>query len=177
MENKSCKLFLRNNQRLNDFMTNAIREIGGKDKYVAFIKNITDEGMNGAWIENRSDFQRIQPIEAILKNNQVTNENNNADENIDHINENDNQELKNIDNNDSNLMEMELPSNYEPLSDENNNKTERINDLVQYKTKPIFASSSDYDQLIYSLLFWNGQGGCGKLSDEVKFQLFDILLS
>ena len=40
--------------------------------------------------------------------------------------------------------------------------------LNNYKTKQIYAGDSDYDILIYPLLFWNGEGGCGKLKDESK---------
>lgn len=49
-----------------------------------------------------------------------------------------------------------------------NNENLRKN-LSVYKTKQIYAGDSDYDILIYPILFWNGEGGCGKLKDESKF--------
>ena len=76
------------------------------------------------------------------------------------------------------LEEDENPPDNDLLNDENINKSEiddnSIVSIDQYKTKQVYAGESDYDRLIYPLLFWNGEGGCGKLENEVKFnsQLF-----
>ena len=43
------------------------------------------------------------------------------------------------------------------------------NRFRDYQTKQIYAGDSEYDTLIYPLLFWNGKGGCGKLQNEPKF--------
>lgn len=117
-------------------MTNAKKQIGNVGEYVVFIQNMTHNGMNRAFIENVLNFQNIQPIEGILKNglesdNRVnpTNENNNSvhtinDSALDNYTSLEKENQDNIDNIDSNVMEIDLPQNYDTDlgNDENSEK-------------------------------------------------------
>ncbi|KAK8888505.1 hypothetical protein M9Y10_039584 [Tritrichomonas musculus] len=112
----TCKEFIKNSARLTDFMTNAIKQIGNVGEYVVFIQNITHNGMNSAFIENGLNFQKVPPIEGILKNRiesdhsvNPTNENNNSvhtinDSTLDNDTPLEKENQDNIDNIDSNVM-------------------------------------------------------------------------
>ena len=45
------------------------------------------------------------------------------------------------------------------------------NKLGEYKKKYINPISSDYDQLLYPLIFFEGKGGCGKLPNETAWKI------
>ena len=143
------------NPIFHNYITNSIDKIGGHDNYVALIQNIL------AMIEDSSTFQKENPIELIINDNDID------------VRQNSNDEI-----NDLNHEEDVNPPDNDLLNDENINKSEiddnSIVSIDQYKTKQVYAGESDYDRLIYPLLFWNGEGGCGKLENEVKFnsQLF-----
>ena len=54
-------------------------------------------------------------------------------------------------------------SNCENYAVLNENETEKNEN---YQTKYIDPLSADYDRLSYPLIFYNGNGGCGKFSSE-----------
>lgn len=193
-----CKKIIHFNPILKNYITQSIDKIGGFTKYVAFIQHIIDKGMNLTMIENNSTFQKENPIELILKtpdDNEIVNvdkDNENETENTDSDSEKETENTENdefinlnndIENDISNDDDIVVFSSDEILSTEEeielakscqNSNNEVINNLNKYKTKQIFAGESNYDKLIYPLLFWNGEGGCGKLQNELKMnsQLF-----
>lgn len=102
--------------------------------------------------------------------------------------------INQIDTNDNDLNELvELNKDQnqindiydEPSAEEDNNDIEKEENqaiehliestnenyqiLADFKSKQIYAGLSEYDILIYPILFWNGKGGCGKLENESKF--------
>lgn len=172
-----CKEFIRNNDVIKNYMLESLEKLGGNEKYVAFIEGIADKGMNLAMIENYSIFQKETPLQLTVNTN---NRNSSSINQID-TNDNDLNELVEL-----NKDQNQINDIYdEPSAEEDNNDIEKEENqaiehliestnenyqiLADFKSKQIYAGLSEYDILIYPILFWNGKGGCGKLENESKF--------
>lgn len=172
-----CKEFIRMNKVIQSYILESMDKIGGHDNYVALIDGVTDKGMNLALIENHDIFQKETPLT-------VSKRNTNSSSTIQNdINENDFNDVIDLneeqnENVERGFVQLNDDDSNDDIEKEENQSIEKLFDgtaesfqkrLKEFKTKQIYAGSSDYDILIYLLLYWNGKGGCGKLENESKF--------